>query len=347
MAERILPEISRALRPILAKHADPADPASYGLVAEGWDELAKRKPDPPAVAERLLSYRLLNDLQRQAPVAVRGETLDEIGEHASACVPVFHAALRELASGGRAEAPLDDDFARLLIAVLGEIGGPELIGDLLEIAVVPDHSTFLHVHWAISRLAQRYPDAALRAFRGAIPGADAGLRCALAEQLNLLPEMAGVIPALTSLLDGFAAVAKEEDASQLLALVASVLARRGEAEQALALLNRCKVLLAGQERRWIDTNIKKSAIAVPLLIDEKIPKMTVEDVCLSRCYMARENERDEDDPVDEGALWAAELLPPPPPPAALAPPKPGRNEPCWCGSGKKYKKCHLAADEKE
>jgi hypothetical protein len=25
-------------------------------------------------------------------------------------------------------------------------------------------------------------------------------------------------------------------------------------------------------------------------------------------------------------------------------PKPGRNEPCWCGSGRKYKKCHLEAD---
>jgi len=24
--------------------------------------------------------------------------------------------------------------------------------------------------------------------------------------------------------------------------------------------------------------------------------------------------------------------------------KPGRNEPCWCGSGKKYKKCHQAED---
>jgi uncharacterized protein YecA (UPF0149 family) len=23
-------------------------------------------------------------------------------------------------------------------------------------------------------------------------------------------------------------------------------------------------------------------------------------------------------------------------------PKPGRNDPCWCGSGKKYKKCHGA-----
>ena len=22
----------------------------------------------------------------------------------------------------------------------------------------------------------------------------------------------------------------------------------------------------------------------------------------------------------------------------------GRNAPCWCGSGKKYKKCHLEAD---
>ena len=26
--------------------------------------------------------------------------------------------------------------------------------------------------------------------------------------------------------------------------------------------------------------------------------------------------------------------------------KPGRNDPCWCGSGKKYKKCHIDVDEK-
>ncbi len=28
-------------------------------------------------------------------------------------------------------------------------------------------------------------------------------------------------------------------------------------------------------------------------------------------------------------------------------PKPGRNDPCWCGSGKKYKKCHLIPDQQE
>jgi|PlaIllAssembly_1097288.scaffolds.fasta_scaffold3132588_1 hypothetical protein len=27
--------------------------------------------------------------------------------------------------------------------------------------------------------------------------------------------------------------------------------------------------------------------------------------------------------------------------------KPGRNDACWCGSGKKYKKCHLSEDEKK
>ena len=25
---------------------------------------------------------------------------------------------------------------------------------------------------------------------------------------------------------------------------------------------------------------------------------------------------------------------------------PGRNDPCWCGSGRKYKKCHLPDEER-
>jgi hypothetical protein len=28
-------------------------------------------------------------------------------------------------------------------------------------------------------------------------------------------------------------------------------------------------------------------------------------------------------------------------------PRPGRNDPCWCGSGKKYKHCHLRSDEEQ
>jgi tetratricopeptide (TPR) repeat protein len=34
---------------------------------------------------------------------------------------------------------------------------------------------------------------------------------------------------------------------------------------------------------------------------------------------------------------------------AKSPPaeKPGRNDPCWCGSGKKYKHCHLRSDQRQ
>jgi uncharacterized protein YecA (UPF0149 family) len=33
--------------------------------------------------------------------------------------------------------------------------------------------------------------------------------------------------------------------------------------------------------------------------------------------------------------------------AAVPLSKPGRNEPCWCGSGTKYKKCHLPEEERQ
>ncbi|HID88600.1 MAG TPA: hypothetical protein EYP52_02655 [Anaerolineae bacterium] len=36
----------------------------------------------------------------------------------------------------------------------------------------------------------------------------------------------------------------------------------------------------------------------------------------------------------------------PPVAGAATPPakRPGRNDPCWCGSGKKYKHCHMRED---
>ena len=41
--------------------------------------------------------------------------------------------------------------------------------------------------------------------------------------------------------------------------------------------------------------------------------------------------------------WLRNLLTPKDSPLQAA--ELGRNEPCWCGSGKKYKKCHLTSDE--
>ncbi len=46
--------------------------------------------------------------------------------------------------------------------------------------------------------------------------------------------------------------------------------------------------------------------------------------------------------LDGERAWTP--APPPAPATVRAAPKPGRNDPCWCGSGKKYKKCHLDQD---
>ncbi len=44
--------------------------------------------------------------------------------------------------------------------------------------------------------------------------------------------------------------------------------------------------------------------------------------------------------VSDAALNVTRVQAPPSPPPASRPPKVGRNDPCPCGSGKKYKKCH-------
>lgn len=41
-------------------------------------------------------------------------------------------------------------------------------------------------------------------------------------------------------------------------------------------------------------------------------------------------------------LWTLLFRPPEPPPFTR---EIGRNEPCWCGSGRKYKKCHWKSDD--
>ncbi len=45
--------------------------------------------------------------------------------------------------------------------------------------------------------------------------------------------------------------------------------------------------------------------------------------------------------------WLQKLFSSRPAPAGVDREALRRNDPCWCGSGKKYKKCHLAKDSAE
>ena len=58
----------------------------------------------------------------------------------------------------------------------------------------------------------------------------------------------------------------------------------------------------------------------------------------------RHGDEDEEGAVPASGQRARRQAPASLPPAARAAPKIGRNDLCPCGSGKKFKKCHGAAD---
>ena len=319
---------------------DPADPESFKLAVallESQDRTEKRKA---ITDERLLPYDLLTGLQEQAPSAVDGELLAAIQENQAVCAPVFLSALREW---GRKEEALDEKAVRLITAVVGEIGGPLALEDLLELSTFKEQVIFLHAQWAVCRMGQRFPAEALAVFRAATPSAPVSLRCGLAEQIGALPKEMEVEPALLGLMDGFSRFRREHDAAYLLVAVADSLAGHGSEDKVEEVL-RHGLSLPRDAQEWIDETLSSETGFVPFIEENELNRLDIEDLCLHRLLMDDEEEDEDGGDFDEGEDFEDEEEEAPPP--VIARPRPGRNDPCWCGSGKKYKKCHLEADER-
>ena len=325
--------------------ADASDPEMYEALAIAEDARLRDSPQPPEVEKRLLPYVLLNDLQREAPSVVAHQTMSRIIEHASECVPLLRAALREWA---RDLGHVSDPAAAMIIALLGETGDLEVLDELMEL--MEDERVFRSVHWAIHRLAERYPQQALAAFCAGAIDAPLGWRCGLAEQMYLMAPMPDLDDALARLLDGFSRFGRQTNSSHLLLVVVEALERLGSRERARSLLSRCEPMLTKAERQWVRAVRSGEAEFTTTLADEGLVGPDIEDVCLERCLLDEDEDGEEaedpdgpfEDDEEEAFDEQEELFPEYEPEPA---PKPGRNDPCWCGSGKKYKKCHLNADE--
>src|SRR5581483_535151 len=116
----------------------------------------------------------------------------------------------------------------------------------------------------------------------------------------------------------------------------------GHEVRANQVLNKYERLLSKDGRAFLREALDDPNAYEPMLLAEALPEFDIEDICLHGVLM-EEDDEDEDDEFaedlddwdeDEDADEEEEELP-----------KPGRNDPCLCGSGKKYKKCHLQADE--
>jgi hypothetical protein len=313
---------------------DFGDPNVFQDLAMAIDQQARNEEAPD---ERLEPYELLNEIEIWARPGLEPELLGRILDHSSALIPLWRAALRQWAERG--DAPGDEALG-MIIALLGEAGGPGTIGDLMELVDSTDPLVFLHANWAVWRLGQRFPAEALATLAAADRVTP---RCAAAEHIPLLPDTPGREAALSRLLEGFEELAKEDEVAFLLAAVTGALERLSRFADAERALRQYRTLLRKDDRRWLQDEL--DAGFVGRLEDAGIEGLTIEEICSDRALMDEEDE-DEDEEEEDGEFEEDgedefDYIPEP----VIAPVRPGRNAPCWCGSGKKYKKCHLSADE--
>ena len=331
--------------------ADYSDPMALDVIAKSLEESVTAETLPPDVAQRLLPFQLLTECQTFTLDGLDCELIDEITQNSSACTPVWRSAVREWANSPTAP---DSETAALLLGMLGEIGGPEVLPDLLELSRLEDRVIFMHAHWAIHRIGKRLPAETLRVFRETIPSADLTLRCGIAEQLALIDEgfASEIVPLLISLLDDFASSGKDPDAPYLLLAITDSLSQLGEERRAEKIFTSHRRVLPSSGRKDLEKILSSDDGFVPMLVREGLDELTVEDVCAGRVLLdeALEDE-DADEYEEEESLGRLALIESKSEPSSAGVPptsprsKPGRNEDCWCGSGKKYKKCHLGADE--
>lgn len=322
------------------------DSAGAGLAKESWDffdpetyrilltmsEVSEKLDDGPET-DRLLPYRVLADFQQQAISAVDDQTLHEILDNRERCLPLLRAAFREWVEG---PSDLGHDALCLMMAIMGEIGVAKDMEDLWELSEYDDLAMFGHAHFALYRFGQRMPEAALAVIRKLTPGAPVATRCGFAEQLVALPNLEGLTEALLDLLNDLTE-AKHEDGGYLLMLVTHGLAALGKPVQVQEVMARNVRRLSKPGRRYFEDAIEAEEF-LPLIFREGIDELDLEKVVLER-ELRGEDEDEDGDPFGEEEDDEEFIEP------VLKPVLPGRNEACWCGSGKKYKKCHLPADE--
>ena len=156
-----------------AMQADPEatgfdydDPDTYREMAESQEPLLKPDAVPEELRQRMRPYWLLNRLAAATINGLSPEVLRDIRGESPACVPVLHAALRAWARD-----PIDThpEALQRILALLGELAGPDILPDLWELSNLRDNGIFLHAHWAICRMAVRYPAETIQSIQATDP----------------------------------------------------------------------------------------------------------------------------------------------------------------------------------
>jgi hypothetical protein len=274
-----------------------------------------RLPETPAVSMELEPHRLIHQLREAGDEPLPRELVDGILARAADCAPMLLGILKDY---GEEFIPEDDDPMVLrALALLGEIGDPATLAEITEFLELEDESFGNVARWAFHRIAFRQPAAALEVIRQIIPRCDAMNRAAMALQIAELPKVPGRFEAMQSVLLNFEREPKDVQEALLAGVITGAWVMQGtNSEFATSLLKKYGGLLSASTHKGLRKLRAEGAGMGPYVAAED--PIAIYDICGE----------------DHGPIAPV-----------VKPPRPGRNEPCWCGSGKKYKKCHLDADE--
>jgi len=316
--------------------------AAAGFGEEGPDE-------PEEVRVRLQPHRLIDDLLETADDGLDEELVDKILRSGERCLPLLIGVLRAMATGSLPEN--ESAAAVCSLALLGEIRDPAVLPELIECHSVDDEDISMAASWAVGRIARARPEEFLEVTRKlAQASREVRARSALAMALGRICSQPGIHDVLLGLLDGLESFSKSERAELFMAVSLALSLHEGKEGQELAwsLLSRYTALLPKRTRAELREALRlRNEIQRNEPAPDEEGEPTVYDLCALGSGEDDYEDEDEDDAgsgdeddqiVDEDD----DFVPEPVRRGATL----GRNDPCWCGSGKKYKKCHLESDGK-
>jgi hypothetical protein len=296
--------------------------------------LERRNRSAPAeVATIIRPFRLLDELEETENLAP--DEVDAFLKEGEAMTPLLVGMLRGWMHGYLRDECISG--VRNAIALLGEMGGPQELPDVLEFCSEENAELAQAADWATNRIFERMPEDAVRCIEELAPEIDA-YRSAL-WATALAPQLKVSLTTLRKLTGKWRRLRKEECSRHFPLLFELLAAYRGaEGEEfARELFQSHAKQLSSRARIFCQTLFEVLKEAPPPPAPEQ-QALTVYDLCAGKVKWA-EPETGLHSDSDEEASFA-----PPEVPARKR--DIGRNDPCWCGSGKKYKKCHRDADER-
>jgi hypothetical protein len=288
----------------------------------------QRDLEPLTVTARLRPYRLIHQIQENEDLD--RHCVDAVLGQGEPMVPLLVGVLRDWAQN-----LLPEDAKPAVentLALLGEIGAASAIPELLEFVATADVDLSGAASWAVDRIIELHPDEAGRVLGEVAPDLDPQRRLAVAERLLHYPAWKFRRLIFERLAENLDRVPKQDrDAcfTGLLTAMALALGSSG-ADLAQAFFSGNRALLSRKTRSECDEllEVLGDSEVTPPPVEQSL--WTVYDICAGLAAWDEEEEEEDD------------ALPPEP---VHRKNTPGRNDPCWCRSGKKYKKCHLEADQ--